>query len=80
MCCQIAGKEWESSVKSAFKVLASSAALLWANTAFAACGLPWTAPCSGGGTAVPEMDGSASIMAIALVAGVAALIYNRGRK
>jgi len=79
MCCQIAGKEWESSVKSAFKVLASSAALLWANVAFAACGLPWTAPCSGG-TAVPEMDGSASIMAIALVAGVAALIYNRSGK
>jgi hypothetical protein len=52
---------------------------LSANQALAAC-VPWL-PCPGGGGAsVPEIDGTAGIMALALVASVAGLLYNRARK
>lgn len=70
-------------IKNLFRVSAASAVMLWTDVAFASCGLhlPWSPPCQGGGsTSVPEIDGSAGVMAIALVASVAALIYNRARK
>ena len=63
--------------KNLVRVGISAAALMWTEVAFAACGLPWTAPCT---TSVPEMDGGAAVMALALVASVAGLIYNRTRK
>jgi hypothetical protein len=56
-------------------------ALFWAGEAFAICGLPLPSspPCPGG-SSVPEIDGTAGMMALALVASAVALFYNRGRK
>ena len=51
---------------------------LSANEALAFC-VPWF-PCNEGGGAVPEIDGTAGIMALALVASIAGLLYNRARK
>ena len=70
-------------MKNFFRLIAASAVMLWTDVAFASCGLhlPWSPPCKGGGgTSVPEIDGSAGVMAIAFVASVAALIYNRAKK
>jgi hypothetical protein len=61
----------------------TSAVMLWTDVAFAACvRLPWFPPCDNGGggdISVPEIDGSAGVMAMALVASIAAIIYNRTR-
>ena len=49
--------------------------------ALAICGPSGTCYGGGGGTApAPEIDGTAGIMALALVASVAGLLYNRARK
>ena len=67
------------------KMFAKASAVLFVaalstNQALAFC-VPWL-PCQGGGggTAVPEIDGTSGIMAMALVASVAGLLYNRARK
>jgi hypothetical protein len=70
-------------MKNFLRLSAASAVMLWADVAFASCGLhlPWSPPCpSAPSTSVPEIDGSAGIMAMALVASVAALIYNRAKR
>lgn len=64
-------------IKNLFRLSAASAVMLWTDVAFADC--PWWGPPCGA-TSVPEIDGSAGVMAMALVASVAALIYNRARK
>jgi hypothetical protein len=54
---------------------------LSANQALASC--PWySSSCNSppAGSSVPEIDGTAGIMALALVASVAGLLYNRTRK
>lgn len=48
------------------------------NQALAAC--VWFLPCPAGPASVPEIDGTSGIMAMALVASVAGLLYNRARK
>ena len=75
------GRTVENTVaKNPIRFGATVAALLWTNAAFACDALfPWLPPC-GSGTAVPEIDAGAGIMALALVAGVAALIYSRSRE
>lgn len=56
--------------------------LLWTNEALANCGLPLpgSPACPPGGGAAPEIDGSAGIAAMALVASLAAIFYNRSRR
>lgn len=51
-----------------------------ASQALASC--PWySSACNGSSSpAAPEIDGTAGIMALALVASIAGVLYNRGRK
>lgn len=50
-----------------------------ASQALASC-VPWL-PCTGGGeAAAPEIDGAAGLAALALVASIAGVLYNRARK
>lgn len=52
---------------------------LSATQTFASC-VPWL-PCTGGGeAAAPEIDGAAGLAALALVASIAGVLYNRARK
>lgn len=57
-------------------LLATSASQALAN------GCPWySSACNGSSSpAAPEIDGTAGIMALALVASIAGVLYNRGRK
>jgi len=70
-------------IKNTLRLSAASAVMLWTDAAFAACvRLPWFPPCNDGGgssVSVPEIDGGAGIMAMALVASIAAILYNRKR-
>jgi hypothetical protein len=61
-------------VKVLYAALAYVVAFGWADAAAAIC-LP-----GGGCNLAPEIDARAGIAAMALVAGVAAILYNRARK
>lgn len=61
-------------MKALYAALACAATFCWAGSAAAIC-LP-----GGGCNLAPEIDARAGIAAMALVAGVAAILYNRARK
>jgi hypothetical protein len=61
--------------------------LITLNEAFAWCGFGGNGPscgeggaASGGTLSAPEFDGPAGIAAVALLAGIVAVLYNRARK
>ncbi|NJO32461.1 MAG: hypothetical protein HC869_04345 [Rhodospirillales bacterium] len=61
-------------VKALYAALACAGVFGWVSSAAAIC-LP-----GGGCNLAPEIDARAGIAAMALVAGVAAILYNRARK
>ncbi|WP_409561154.1 hypothetical protein [Hyphomicrobium sp. MC8b] len=56
-------------------------AMLWANSAFAFCIGPWCFGGDGGGgggpAPAPEIDGPASLTAVALLISVGAIVYRK---